>query len=474
MKVRVLLRKADFLAVSGCTVLGALLSFAYSLYVKKYVMPYEFGIYTTAALALTYMGYLQLGILNAFNRDYPRILGSGDLDAAERLRRNVFTCLTVMYAAAAVLGVAGALLLVRLRVIGSLLGAGLAFNAFYAGLSSLYNFFENSVRSEGRVIFASLTGLTRTLLLAAVGLVAVPAWGYWGLYAALLVSAAGPFLFFAGRIRTLRFLFEKSLLWELLKTGAPLLVNALIWTVMLSVDKFIILATMSMAELGVYSTAMLGFSTLVLVPSSISQVFYIALSRKYGETDSLEVLLCDADRYTYRVSLFTGAVCFLAYFLLPLIIDAYIPAYAGGIRSAQILIAGVSLYSTTMIYSNVLTILKLNRKLLLNTVLLVLFNAVLSTVFVKLWGRRIENVALGTALSFSLYSVLLIIVLGRTVRRPPAGMLLDSWLPVLCVLIPCVVLSELIPSGVLSFLFAAAIAGLLLGVLHIVRKKRRA
>jgi O-antigen/teichoic acid export membrane protein len=456
MKVWVLLRKADFLAASGCTVLGALVSFAYSLYVKKFVMPYEFGVYTTAALALTYMGYLQLGILNSFNRDYPRILGSGDQAAAERLRRNVFTCLTVIYAAAAVLGAAGALLLVRLRV-----------------MSSLFNFFENSVRSEGRVIYASLTGLTRSVLLAAVGFVAVPAWGYWGLYAALLVSAAGPFLFFAGQIRTLRFLFEKSLLWVLLKTGAPLLVNALIWTVMLSVDKFIILATMSMAELGVYSTAMLGFSTLVLVPASISQVFYIALSRKYGETDSREVLLCDADRFTYRVSLFTGAVCFLAYFLLPLIIGAYIPAYAGGIRSAQILIAGVSLYSTTMIYSNVLTILKLNKKLLLNTVLLVLFNAVLSTVFVLLWGRLIENVALGTALSFSLYSVLLIFMLGRTVRRPPAGMLLGSWLPVLCVLIPCMVVSELIPSGVLSFLFAAAIAGLLLGILHLIRKKRR-
>ena len=469
MKITLIFRRLDFLVASGCTVLCSLAMFVYNLYVKTYVMPYEFGIYTTASLALTYMGYLQLGVLNAYNRDYPRLLGGGEADEAEKLRRNVFSYIAVIYAGAAVLGAMGSLLLTRLGTVDRLLGIGFAINAVYAGLTVLYSFFDTSAKSEGRVITASLVALLRTAVLVAAGWFAVRAWGYWGLFAAVSVSALCPFIFFVRRIRSLRFSLDRGLIWELMKTGAPLLVSALIWTVTMSVDKFVILTFMSVTELGIYSTAMLGFSTLVLIPSSISQIFYIRMSKKYGETGRVEDLLQAADKFTYYVSLCTSLVTVLAYFGLPIIIRSYITGYIGGIASAQILILGVSLYSTTMMYSNVFSVLKLNAKLLRNNAALCVLNALLSTAFVLMWGRRIECVAYGTSVSYALYSILLILVLGRTLKIPIIKTLLNSWLPILCVAVPCVVLSMLVRSEVVGFAAAAGVAGVMLGAAHWLR-----
>lgn len=472
MKLPALFKRFDYLVASGCTVLSSLITFVYNLYVKTYVMPYEFGIYTTANLVFIYLGYLQLGVLNAYNRDYPRVLGGGSAEEAERLRRTVFTYLLAVYLAVAVLGAAVCLLLVKLGAAGSLLGIGTALNCLIVGLSTLYNFFDNSAKSEGRVVFASGVWVFKTILLVLAGFFAVPRWGYWGMFAAVLLSSAVPFLFYLRRIAALRFSPDRTALWELMKTGAPLLVSAIIWTVMMSVDKFVILTFMTVTDLGVYSTALLGFSTLVLVPSSISQIFYIKMSRKFGETGSRAVLLDYADRFSHSVSLCTGAVSLCAYYGLPLLIHTFIPGYAGGIRAAQILVVGVSLYGTTMMYSNVFSILRLNARLVANSVLLCFLNFGFSTAFVLLFGRQIEHVACGTALSYALFSVFLVLTLGRTTGRSPIKMLANSWFPILCVLAPCLTFSRLLSSDIAAFLTSAATGGAALGLMEWLRVHR--
>jgi hypothetical protein len=140
-------KRIDFLFSAGSTLTFSLITFVYQLFVKVYVLPYELGIFTTASLALSYLGYLQLGVLNSYNRDYPKILGCGDMAAAEKLRRNVFSFIVILYASAAVVGIAGMLLLVRLHLLGNLLGIGLAVNVVNAGLATLYIFFDSSIKS---------------------------------------------------------------------------------------------------------------------------------------------------------------------------------------------------------------------------------------------------------------------------------------------------------------------------------------
>ena len=150
---------------------------------------------------------------------------------------------------------------------------------------------------------------------------------------------------------SLKISINKSIITDMIRSGLPLLVNGLIWTIMMSVDKFVILFFMSMEDLGVYSVALLGFSTLVIIPQSITQIFYIKMSQKYGETNNIDVLVNYAKRYTLYLNIITSFIIIGAIHL-PIFIENMMPNYADSIKSAQILVIGVGLYSTTLLYSN--------------------------------------------------------------------------------------------------------------------------
>ena len=445
------LKKLDYLVASASMIFCSFLTFIYNFYIKKFVMPYEFGIFTSANLVLLYMGYLQFGVLNAFNRDYPRLLGQGNETEFKKLRNTVFTYLLLLYALIALIVIFFTVLLIKKNRITDLLGIGIIINSLVVFFNSINNFLDVSTKSEGNVIYASSIGIIKTIFLVSVGYFSVRAWNFYGMFVAIGVSTLIPFPFYLKKIFNLQFSFDKKLLYELIKSGLPLLINSLVWTVMMSVDKFVILSFMDMSDLGIYSTALLGFSTLVLIPKSISQIFYIKMSVKYGETNSTQVLLNFADQFTFIISICTSSVALIAFFMLPVIIDWFIPNYSDGIQAAKILIIGVSLYSTTMMYSNVFSVLKLNSKLLKNTIVLCILNISFSVTLVLVLGKDINYVALGTALSYSLYSIILIISLGKLLNRSIKRMVLMSWLPVLSINIPSIVFSLLFKSQFLAF-----------------------
>jgi O-antigen/teichoic acid export membrane protein len=262
-----------------------------------------------------------------------------------------------------------------------------------------------------------------------------------------------------------------NLLGELIREGMPLLINSLIWTVMMSVDKFVILTFMDVSDLGIYSTALLGFSTLVIIPRSISQIFYIKMSLKFGESNDQKVLLSFADQFTFLVSVCTSGVALIAYFWLPVIIEKFIPNYSDGIQAAKILIIGVSLYSTTMMYSNVFSVLKLNSKLIWNTIVLCILNILFSTMLVVALGRNINYVALGTAVSYSLYSIFLIISLGKYLDGSIKNMLLISWTPVIVINLISVVFSMVFKSQVFAFGAASLLLLVIVAVIWLIKKE---
>lgn len=79
------------------TVLTSLAHFLFSIYVKMHIEPLEYGIYSTCLLLQTYMSYLQLGSLNAFNRDYSQLIGAKDNNKAKLYRDNVFTFIIITF-----------------------------------------------------------------------------------------------------------------------------------------------------------------------------------------------------------------------------------------------------------------------------------------------------------------------------------------------------------------------------------------
>lgn len=458
--IRLSSSRLDFFLITASTVICALISFIYSVYVRKYVKPLDYGIFVVCNLLLTYLNYIQLGTLNSYNRDYTQLLGAKQIDQAEKLKSTTFTFLITSYMLTGICIIIVILCIYKGEVY-NYYAFGFIASSATAILNVLENFATSTVRMDGKFNYSATIGILKTFVAVIVGLFFVKKFGYYGLYTMpLIASGAAIMLYFNNSIRKTCFSIDKKILRQSIKTGVPLLINNLVWTVMTSVDKFVILYFMTTSDLGNYSVALLGFSTIVLIPQSISQVFYYKMSIVYGESKSIPKLIDMASEYTKVVSLFSSIAAIVGFYMLPIFINIFMPNYNEGTQAAQILIIGVALYSTTMLFSNIFSVLKLNRLLLELTFILCIFNVILSTSFCIIFGKNIENVAIGTSFSYALYSFVLIIIIAKQFSGSIKSMLEYSWLPVICSVVPCVFASLIIKSDYIAFIVTIGLSTL--------------
>jgi len=296
----------------------------------------------------------------------------------------------------------------------------------------------------------------KTFVVISVGIVCVIKFGLYGLYVsasvALMVILTVNIKFFC----KIKLAVDLKSIWEMIKTGAPLLLNSLVWTVMMSIDRFVILAYMTMFELGVYSVALLGFSTLIVIPQSIAQVFYIKMSQVYGATKDVELLFENVVKSTRVLSLISALISVASYYILPIFIKIVMPKYSDGIVAAQILIIGVALFSTTLLFSSILNVMKLNIRLLISTGILCILTFLFTIGSIKILGVHINSVAFGTSLAYFIYSFVLITITCKTFKKHVLKILLITWLPVLFLLLPGILISIFI-SGIYFQILSLAV-----------------
>ena len=281
------IKNADFILVTFSTVACSAMSFIFSVYNKSVVATKPLGIYSTCLLAQTYMNYAQFGVLNAYNRDYPQALGRKDYDEAARLKNTAMTFMLIVYTIIFI----GFELWVAIYYKDS--AATDLYQRYYAFgyamcpvlilLKSFDDMSNATVRMNGHYNKSAVIGFVRTVLALIIGVIAINLAGYYGLYAMTLSSALlGIVMFRSEAFKGARLSFDLSYMRAMIVSGLPLLINSLIWTIVQSVDKFVILGFLSTEDLGVYSVPLMGFTTMVLVPQTISQVFYIKVSHLYG------------------------------------------------------------------------------------------------------------------------------------------------------------------------------------------------
>lgn len=438
-------KKQGFIFLTAGTVLCAIINFVYSVLSKRYVLPEELGIFSTCMIVESYLSYLQLGSINAYNRDLPQLLGAGKTEEAKNLKNSVFTFLLVVYGATLVLGTLFFSVLYPI-IFGEELTFRYTFGYIVTVVATVFSIFHNfgmsTARINGKFNFSALAELVGSVVSVAVGIVAIillrrTGYEYYGLYVRCILMYAVPLLLYIGSFKGVRLKFDFKLIKPVLLSGIPLLINSFIWTIVTSIDKFVILAFLDTTALGNYSVALLGFSTLVIIPKTISNVYYIKMNELYGATGSVEKLIEYAKHSTLINSIITCVTSICAFYILPIFIRIVMPGYTEGTAAAQIIIIGVAIYSSTFSFGHLFTVLKKNAQLIMNSVLLCVFNAVFSSALVLAFGADINNVAIGTALSYALYSILLITRLRRLCGSDLKSMLRNSWLAVLCAIVPC-------------------------------------
>lgn len=459
MSFKKILNNLDYVILTASTVVCALFQFVYSVYAKRFVVPSEFGIYSTCLLLQTYLNYAQFGVLNSYNRDYPQLLGAGNKDQSIKLRNTTISFIWIVYGVLLSIIDVVVLIIFKGEIFSNHYGFGYFLVPLIILLDTTSSYAMYTSRMNGHYNYSALITFIKTIVSMGVGLLAVKYFNYYGLYVLPLIASLVSIVFYwKDGFEGLTLGLDKTILKKSILTGLPLLISSLIWTVMQSVDKFVILIFLTVEDLGVYTVPLLGFNALVLIPQTISQVFYYKVSEIYGATKNRILLIDKCNYFTELTAACTGIVSILAFYILPIFVNLFMPNYLNGVKPAQVLIIGVAIYSSSMLYGNIFSVLKMNKALLLNSIILCVFNIVFSTIFVLINGRDISNVAIGTSFSYLLYSGLLIITLSSKFKYSFRKLAKSCWLQVLKSVIPCLIFYVLIKNIYIAMTASLAVA----------------
>jgi len=448
------------------TIFSSGIHFLYSIIVKAFVSPLDYGIYSTCLLLQTYLAYLQLGTLNAFNRDYPQLVGAGKTEEAEKYRNTVFTFLLCVFTISTLI-IAGILTTIKLSVgTDTRYFVGYLCCSVVTSLTAIENFGNYRARIDKGFIFPSIVTLTE-LLSVVIGLLLVKNLGYYSIYVtSVSAMLIGIVFYFKRSYRDVKLKIDKKVLISILVSGLPLLINGLIWTVVNSIDKFVILGFIDTEALGLYSIAQNAFTYMILVPSAMSQLFYTKMGKHYGVNQDVNELNKISLNYSGILSIVTCVIAVFAYFLLPFLVELVMPEYSAGIASSQILIIGLSIYAATLINGNILTILRKNRAILLSSILTCIFNAVASVLLVFINGAVIESVALGTSIAYTLSAVVIMIQVHKYASCKILPLLAVSVLPICVTLVPSVIIYNVIANKIVGLLCSLLIIAVICAIVY--------
>lgn len=450
----------------AATILSAGIHFIYSIYVKAYVQPLEYGMYSTCMLLQTYMAYLQLGSLNAFNRDYPQLVGAGKHEEAKKYRDTVFSFLLTVYLFALIVTVVGMIAFSNFQSMDNRLTFGFVLTSVLTTVTIIENYGNYRSRIDKGFKYSSVVTLLE-LCSIHLGLILIPRLGYYAIYiTAIAAMLIGIILYFKPSYKDFRYTIDKDILKMVLISGMPLLVNGLIWTVVNSIDKFVILGFIDTEALGVYGIAQNAFSYMLLIPSAMSQLFYAKMGKEYGASEDVKLLNETSLKFSSVLAAVTSLIALFAFYFLPILVDAFMPSYANGVPSSQILIIGLSVYAATLVNGNILTILKKNKELLQSSVCMCVFNGICSIGYVWLLGVKIESVALGTATAYIFCTFIIIYQVYRSSGCTMLSQIKASVLPVVISLAPGVLVYQVVENRIIGFVISVVVVVLFYWVFY--------
>lgn len=379
--------------------------FAIEVTAAKKLGPLDYGIWATMFLICTYAGSLHLGVGNGLGREIPFNIAKGDVELVRRIKQVGLEAVLWTICVFAVF-VIGYQYFSPERYVST---TTLFLLIFYFAGQQMYQFFQSILQCELKFNKASIQQGITGISVALLTILLLVKWGLNGLlagYAAALLTGA---LFFGEKRGLLTFhnhILDKDLICHLFKIGFPIMAIGFFYTIIISVDRWIVITFLGMKNMGYYSFGYTVFSCGMLFLNLLATKFYPRLSVEYGK-NKCKLETARLLKKQVRIAGVMGSILSLSMLiLLPFAISWLLPAYKQSLHVAQILLVslpflGIAL--TIIFYFN--TIGK-QQFLLLPMALTVLLNLTISVILIKS-GFKKEGVAVSTVLSYIVFCLLL-------------------------------------------------------------------
>jgi O-antigen/teichoic acid export membrane protein len=369
-------------------------------------------------MLFSFVPLFQLGTVNAMNREVPFYLARKDYNRVREIKNLtlsfIFTLpliLVVMF-----FTISGLLFFIDISYeyqIGFLLASFISFFIFLSSYVEMYYKSEQNFRMASKLVSV------KSVLLSLVTILFVYFIGYEGLYIGMLLALIIEVIIGKKSFQGFKFQFDLKKYKKLIKTGFPILLVGLIWSILIASDRLIITIFMTPEDLGNYGVGMLIFNTIMLLPQVIGQVFYPKVVELVSMQNYKEIYR-QYLRVNSFLAIFMALLILVLYLIFPLFINLFMPDYIRGVSAGQVLILGI--YPLTLINfsANYFNATKNHKVYIVIQVITILINIILSLIFILI-HFDIVSIAWATSISYFIYFIMMNYYFVRKIKQYTLG-----------------------------------------------------
>lgn len=310
-------------------------------------------------------------------------------------------------------------------------------------------------KAIGRVKSSAFLGVFRSVVYLSLSILFVVAfrWKTQGYLYALVLSEALTFIGYTMINRYHRYLcfrFDSRLLRQMLSYSLPLMINGLMWWIMQSSDKYVLLATIGASANGIYSVANKVPSILTLLHTTFFQAWQLSVIEEHGATDASAYFTKIFKKYC-EVAFSVVLICLLL--VKPVFTIILGAGYIVAWRYSLLLSVATLFFSFSSFYGCVYSASEHTKNALFTSLVGAVTNIVLNIILIPKWG--IQGAAFTTMLS---YLIMWVIRYFDVKRYHPIGISIRTFV------VNGVAIAAIIPmmlSDVLWLSFVAAGIGLI-------------
>lgn len=375
-------------------------------------LPDELGVISLVSLILVYTSFVHIGLYNAFGREYPKLMGSGRVEEAAKLRDSAFST-------SFGLAVLAALILSGWALFGPITQKwtkiAFGFGAFLTLTQQINIYYLMYLRVEKEFNFINRMNLFLPGPAAILSIILAFKFGVIGPLIGL--SICGVYLY--GLIPIIyilifsrhrfRLRIDKASLVSGFKTGLPLLMVSLLDMVLMNMDRTLIANILSFNELGLYQIVVSIGQFLWFCSVAVGFVLFPLMLEHYGRYKDdyrlYHFVIPPTRVLAYALPPAVGA----AWLLLRAPIDWLLPNYSPAIPVISIYLPGIFFWCLVNMHSYFLTATDRLFDMAKLQVQAVVLNIIFCLIFTVRLDYGLAGVGAAVSISFVYYYIRIII-----------------------------------------------------------------
>ena len=369
--------------------------FLFNIVTAFFLSPEKMGLWQTIVLISTYSLFFQAGVINGLGREIPFYRGNNNQKQLQEViasaTQYVSLLLGLFCVSAVILYFSHAQSLIFFIL--ALAIAKIINNLSVVLLRSYQDFSKLGIHQliSAVTLFLGMYLLYKNNSLENVVI---------GMTLALLLptSLAFPYILFKKT--------RSASTFKLMKIGLPIYAAGLLFSLMSSIDRWIILYFLNTESLGLYTLAVIALGIIMLVPTLVSNLMYPKLAYAYGVNRSISDLFPIVKKLLIINVSLTITVSTLSFLLLYFfIIPSFLPEYLLGRDAMSIVFLTGIILPVGQSFGDLFNVIDYQKYYLKNMALGFIVNLVIGAYLVGGLQLGLTGIAIGTLSGLSIFSI---------------------------------------------------------------------